>query len=106
MRMLTGDDYELSSEYDFQGLIKIKHRLCETETTMTASSFLNGCRCGLCYSKHAIKAKDLEQMILEYAGEGYSVTDNGDYRIKVIDPENKEYIKAGVAEICKKYPLY
>ena len=94
MRMLTGDDYELSSEYDFQGLIKIKHRLCETETTMTASSFLNGCRCGLCYSKHAIKAKDLEQMILEYAGEGYSVTDNGDYRIKVIDPENKEYIKA------------
>lgn len=74
MRELTGDEYELVSDYDGRGdMVDLRHKTCGTITKMKAANFLYGCRCRLCYPRGRGDPAVLQEMVDEYAGEDYKV---------------------------------
>ena len=86
MRKVAGDEYELVSDYDGSGsTIELRHKACGTVTKMKAANFLHGCRCRLCYPRGSGDPFDLQKVIDEYAGEGYTVTQVGNDKILVTD---------------------
>ena len=73
-RELTGDEYELVSDYDGRGgMIDLRHITCGTVTKMKAANFLYGCRCRLCYPRGSSDPTVLQKMVDEYTGEDYNV---------------------------------
>lgn len=89
MKRLTGDEYELVSSYrNSKDIVKIRHSLCGTITSMKAESFLYGSRCDLCTKP--IYKEDMEGLLEAYAGKGYHITKMHGHKISIQKPDGQE----------------
>lgn len=71
---LVGDDYEFIGEYvNAKTKMKVKHKLCNYEYTVTPNTFLNGNRCPKCSGNIKSSHEDFVEKVNGLVGDEYVV---------------------------------